>query len=373
MGTRKRKTELIEVQRRGFAAGRPFHYGEFWQACGKAGPENQYTGVYARRQKGKRWGEIVVQWDGQETRIGTFERVKGKDGEPVWMGRLELTGEWSRLPRAVRIDKAHIHDENEDHVRDYLVDTAVEYFVSCGRPETKYTTTGRVHSNGVLEVAPLVQDSGGGFDTRFVTSLSEIDGFNPYIEGKPILESGSELSRSVVGSHVVVGEMSTVECSTLGKGCVVNGNVHDSYLGNHVWVENNAKLSHAFIGGNVRIGRSTWITGTAEEKAEINAPEVHIPEGSEISGDGSGDGVNYLVLGPIGGSSLTAVENVDGSCTIKYGPQQFSLKVLIRALHSFDKKKYHSEGLSLAGYDAGTIYQLRALLPLLIATFPRGI
>lgn len=35
MGTRKRKTELIEVQRRGFAAGRPFHYGEFWQACGK--------------------------------------------------------------------------------------------------------------------------------------------------------------------------------------------------------------------------------------------------------------------------------------------------------------------------------------------------
>jgi len=49
MGTRKRKTELIEVQRRGFKAGRPFHYGEFWQACGKAGPENQYTGVYARR------------------------------------------------------------------------------------------------------------------------------------------------------------------------------------------------------------------------------------------------------------------------------------------------------------------------------------
>lgn len=85
------------------------------------------------------------------------------------------------------------------------------------------------------------------------------------------------------------------------------------------------------------------------------------------------DGVNYLVLGPIGGSSLTAVENVDGSCTIKCGPQQFSLPVLIRALHSFDKKKYHSEGLSLAGYDAGTIYQLRALLPLLIATFPRSI
>lgn len=47
--TRKRKTELVEVQRRGFEAGRPFHYGEFWQACGKAGPENQYTGVYARR------------------------------------------------------------------------------------------------------------------------------------------------------------------------------------------------------------------------------------------------------------------------------------------------------------------------------------
>ena len=26
-----------------------------------------------------------------------------------------------------------------------------------------------------------------------------------------------------------------------------------------------------------------------------------------------------------------------------------------------------------AGYDAGTIYQLRALIPLLIATFPRSI
>lgn len=369
--TRKRKTELVEVQRRGFEAGRPFHYGEFWQACGKAGPENQYTGVYARREKGKRWGEIVVQWDGQETRIGTFERVKGKDGEHVWMGRLELTGEWSRLPRSARIDEANIHDENEDHVRDYLVDTAVEYFVSCGRPETRYTTTGEVHNNGVLEVVPLVQDSGGGYDARFVTNLNEIDGFNPYIGEKPILELGSELGRSVVGSHVVVGEMSTVECSTLGKGCVVNGNVQDSYLGNLVWVDNNAKLSHAFIGDNVRIGRSTWITGTAEEKAEINTPMVHIPDGAEISS--GGDGVNYLVFGPIGGESLTAVENVDGSCTIKYGPQQFSLEVLIRALHSCDKKKYHSEGLSLAGYDAGTIYQLRALIPLLIATFPRGI
>lgn len=369
--TRNRKTELAEVQRRGFEAGRPFHYGEFWQACGKAGPENQYTGVYARREKGKRWGEIVVQWDGQETRIGTFERVKGKDGEPVWMGRLELTGEWSRLPRSARIDEAHIHDENEDLVRDYLVNKAVEYFVSCGRPETEYTTTGEVHSNGVLGVAPLVQDSGGGYDTRFVTDLSDIDGFNPHVNTLPILEPGSELSRSAVGSHVVVGEMSTVECSTLGKGCVVNGNVHDSYLGNHVWVENNAKLSHAFIGGNVRIGRSTYITGSNEEKAEINAPEVHIPAGAEISSNE--DGVNYLVLGPIGGSSLTAVENVDGSCTIKYGPQQFSLKVLIRALHSSDKKKYRAEGLSLAGYDARTIYQLRSLIPLLIATFPRGI
>lgn len=368
---RKRKTELVEVQRRGFAAGRPFHYGEFWQACGKAGSENQYTGVYARREKGKRWGEIVVQWDGKETRIGTFERVNGKDGEPVWMGRLELTGEWSRLPRSVRIDEAHIHDDHEDHVRDYLVNRAVEYFVSYGRPETKYTTTGEVHSNGVLGVAPLVQDSGGGYDSRFVTSLSEIDGFNPHMGTLPILEPGSELSWSVVGSHVVVGEMSTVEGSALGKGCVVNGNVHDSYLGNHVWVENNAKLSHAFIGDNVRIGRSTWITGTAEEKAEINTPEVHIPAEVELSNNG--DGVNYLVLGPIGGSSLTAVENVDGSCTIKYGTQQFSLKVLLRALHSSDKKKYHVEGLSLAGYDARTIYQLRALLPLLIATFPRGI
>lgn len=369
--TRKRRTELAEVQRRGFEARRPFHYREFWQACGKAGPENQYTGVYARREKGKRWGEIVVQWDGNETHIGTFERIKGKDGEPVWMGRLELTGEWSRLPRSARIDEAHIHDENEDHVRDYLVNRAVEYFAFHGRPETRYTTTGAVHSNGVLEVVPLVQDSGGGYDSRFVTSLSEIDGFNPNVGTLPILEPGSELSRSVVGSHVVVGEMSTVECSTLGKGCVVNGNVHDSYLGNHVWVENNAKLSHAFIGGNVRIGRSTYITGSNEEKAEINAPEVHIPAGAEISSNE--DGVNYLVLGPIGGSSLTAVENVDGSCTIKYGPQQFSLKVLIRALHSFDKKKYHAEGLSLAGYDAGTIYQLRALIPLLIATFPRSI
>lgn len=334
MGTRKRKTELIEVQRRGFEAGRPFHYGEFWQACGKAGPENQYTGVYARREKGKRWGEIVVQWDGQETRVGTFERVKGKGGEPVWMGRLELTGEWSRLPRSARIDEAHIHNENEDHVRDYLVNRAVEYFAFHGRPETRYTTTGTVHSNGVLEVVPLVQDSGGGYDSRFVTSLSEIDGFNPNVGTLPILEPGSELSRSVVG------EMSTVECSTLGKGCVVNGNVHDSYLGNHVRVEN-------------------------------NAPEVHIPAGAEISSNE--DGVNYLVLGPIGGYPLTAVENVDGSCTIKCGPQQFSLPVLIQALHSFDKKKYHSEGLSLAGYDAGTICQLRALLPLLIATFPRSI
>ena len=371
MGTRKRKIELTEVHRRGFEAGWPFHYGQFWQACGKAGPENQYTGVYARREKDKRWGEIVVQWDGNETRIGTFERVKGKDGEPVWMGRLELTGEWSRLPRSVRIDEAHIHDENEDLVRDYLVNRAVEYFAFHGRPETRYTTTGTVHSNGVLGVVPLVQDSGGGFDTRFVTSLSEIDGFNPNVSTLPILEPGSELSRSVVGSHVVVGEMSTVECSTLGRGCVVNGNVHDSYLGNHVWVENNAKLSHAFIGDKVRIGRSTWITGTAEEKAEINAPEVHIPAGSEISG--GEDGVNYLVLGPIGDSSLTAVENVDGSCTIKYGPQQFSLKVLIRALHSFDKKKYHAEGLNLTWYDARTIYQLRSLIPLLIATFPRSI
>lgn len=371
MGTRKRKTEFIEVQRRGFAAGRPFHYGEFWQACGKAGPENQYTGVYARREKGKRWGEIVVQWDGNETHIGTFERVKGKDGEPVWMGRLELTGEWSRLPRSVRIDEAHIHDENEDPVRDYLVDKAVEYFAFHGRPETRYTTTGEVHSDGVLEVVPLVQDRGGGYDTRFVTNLSEIDGFNPLVNMLPILEPGSELSRSVVGSHVVVGVMSTVEGSALGKGCVVGGNVHDSYLGNRVWVDKNAKLSHAFIGDNVRIGRSTWITGTAEEKAEINAPRVHIPAGSEISG--GEDGVNYLVLGPISGSSLTAVENVDGSCTIKYGPQQFSLKVLIRALHSSDKKKYHAEGLSLAGYDARTIYQLRSLIPLLIATFPRGI
>lgn len=369
--TGKRKTELIEVQRRGFEAGRPFHYGEFWQACGKAGPENQYTGVYARREKGKRWGEIVVQWDGNETRIGTFERVKGEDGGPVWMGRLELTGEWSRLPRSARIDEAQIHDGNEDLVRDYLVDKAVEYFAFHGRPETWYTTTGEVHSEGVLEVAPLVQDRGRGYDTRFVTNLSEIDGFNPHVNMLPILEPGSELSWSVVGSHVVVGEMSTVEGSTLGKGCVVNGNVHDSYLGNHVWVENNAKLSHAFIGDNVRIGRSTWITGTAEEKAEINAPEVHIPAEVELSNNG--DGVNYLVLGPIGGSSLTAVENVDGSCTIKYGPQQFSLKVLIRALHSSDKKKYHAEGLSLAGYDARTIYQLRSLIPLLIATFPRGI
>ncbi len=369
--TGKRKTELIEVQRRGFEAGRPFHYGEFWQACGKAGPENQYTGVYARREKGKRWGEIVVQWDGNETRIGTFERVKGEDGGPVWMGRLELTGEWSRLPRSARIDEAQIHDGNEDLVRDYLVDKAVEYFAFHGRPETWYTTTGEVHSEGVLDVAPLVQDRGGGYDTRFVTNLSEIDGFNPHVNMLPILEPGSELSWSVVGSHVVVGEMSTVEGSTLGKGCVVNGNVHDSYLGNHVWVENNAKLSHAFIGDNVRIGRSTWITGTAEEKAEINAPEVHIPAEVELSNNG--DGVNYLVLGPVGGSSLTAVENVDGSCTIKYGPQQFSLKVLIRALHSSDKKKYHAEGLSLAGYDARTIYQLRSLIPLLIATFPRGI
>ena len=194
MGTRKRKIELAEVQGRGFEAGRPFHYGEFWQACGKAEPENQYPGVYARREKGKRWGEIVVQWDGKETRIGTFERVKGKDGEPVWMGRLELTGEWSRLPRSVRIDEAHIHDDHEDLVRDYLVDKAVEYFAFHGRPETRYTTTGEVHSEGVLEVAPLVQDRGGGYDTRFVTNLSEIDGFNPHVNMLPILEPGSELS-----------------------------------------------------------------------------------------------------------------------------------------------------------------------------------
>ena len=50
----------------------------------------------------------------------------------------------------------------------------------------------------------------------------------------------------------------------------------------------------------------------------------------------------------------------------------YAVQCYFDSLHWFTFR-FHSEGLSLAGYDVGTIYQLRALLPLLIATFPRGI
>lgn len=370
--TRKRKTELVEVQRRGFEAGRPFHYGEFWQACGKAGPENQYTGVYARRQKGKRWGEIVVQWDGQETRIGTFERVKGKDGEPVWMGRLELTGEWSRLPGSVRIDEAHIHGDHEDRVRDYLVNRAVEYFVSYGRPETKYTTNGRVHSDGTLEVVPLVPDTSGTYYTRFVSGLDVIDAFNPYIEKKPILEAGAEVHRSAVRSHAVIGEMATVSKSTINKGCVVNGNVRNSYLGSRVWVGENANLSHAFIGGEVHIGPGAFIKGTKTEKAEIYPPEVHIPAGVVLAEDGYESTLRYLVLGPIGDCSLTAVGDVHGNCIIQFSGKKFTLAELKKALKDPESMYGHPLSKTLRSYDQYTVGQLEALLPLLTVTFPNG-
>lgn len=54
--TRKRRTELAEVQRRGFEARRPFHYGEFWQACGKAGLATYLLGL------GIYLAEVVQTW-----------------------------------------------------------------------------------------------------------------------------------------------------------------------------------------------------------------------------------------------------------------------------------------------------------------------
>lgn len=368
----KRKIELEEVQGYRSVRGRPFHFGQFWQACGKAGPESQYTGVYARREKGKRWGEIVVQWDDQETRIGTFERVKDKDGEPVWMGRLELTGEWSRLPRKVRIEEAHVYDPNEDPVREYLVDKAVEYFVSCGRPKTKYTTTGKVYSDGMLEVTPINHNAEKGRNVRKVSCLDWIDAFNPYIEKLPILEPGSSVDRSALHSHVVIGEKAAVSKSTINKGCVVNGNVSRSYLGSRVWVSEGANLTHAFIGDGVHIGKGATIRGTETEKAEIHSPEAHIPAGVELVEDGYENTIRCLVLGPIGSSSLTAVEDVHGVCIIQYGSLTFLLRDLVQFFKEPKSTLSHPLDRSLRMYDQYTLGQLEAMIPLLLVTFPNG-
>lgn len=370
--TRKRKTELADVQGYGSVYGRPFHYGQFWQACGKAGPESQYTGVYARRGQGKRWGEIVVQWDDKETRIGTFERVKGKDGEHVWMGRLELTGEWSRLPRKVRIEEAYIRDPNEDHVRDYLVDTAVEYFVSCGRPETKYTTTGKVYSDGLLEVTPINSVTDVGRNVRKVSSIDYIDAFNPYVGKLPILEMGSSVGRSTIRSHVVVESGATVSKSTVNRGCVVNGYVDRSYLGSRVWVSENASLTHATIGDEVRIGKGGRIEGTEDEKVEIYPPEVHIPAEVELIEKEGISTATYLVLGPIGGSSLTAVRNADGTCVIQFGSKRFTLAELVQFFEKPTSMLGHPLHKSLRMYDQYSLGQLEALLPLLQVSFPNG-
>lgn len=372
----KRVISLKKVRKGGLAFAAPFESGEFWQAIGKAGPENSHTGILARREDGKRWGEIVARWDGKEARIGTFESVKVWGHEPVWIGRLELTGEWSRLPLDVRRGTADIGDSSEVYVRKYLVDKAVSYFTDCGKPRAMYTTTGRVrHADGVLEVVPIRGRSVDSNVPRHISGLDCISAFNRLTEGLPELSAGSGILHSAIGDQVILSDGAKVNRSYVGNYSRIGGDVTDSHVGDQVKLAKGSCIRGAYIDRGVHVGRGAKLIGGDNLNIDIRCPEVHVPGGVRVHERASDDGRNarYLVLGPIGGSPLTAIEDEGNPCAIWFAGEELHLNDLIQTLY----RGYEEEPsrLDIALHRAGYLVrdQLRALLPLLVTTFPENL
>lgn len=371
----KRVVSLKKLRKLGLAAADPFGDGEFWQAIGKAGPENSYTGVLARREDGKRWGEIVVLWDGKETRIGTFERVKVWGEPPKWFGHLELTGEWSRLPLEVRRGSADIEDSSEDSVRDYLVETAVKYFTNHGGPRARYTTTGKIRWDDAIEVVPTLGESAGCNIPRYVSHLSAIDVFKRSARGVPDLSACAEVLHSAMGNRVIINAGASVKRSYIGNYAFVGGEVSDSYIGDRSMLSEGSCVRGAHIGRGVWVGQDTELIGGDDLTVDIRCPEARVPSGVHVYGRASEgkQAVRYLVLGPIGDFPLTAIEDDGSPCAIEYAGEEFFLDDLIQALYRGygEEPSRLDEALHRVGSTARD--QLRALLPLLVTTFPEMI
>lgn len=368
----KRVISMKKVRRGGLAFAAPFESGEFWQAVMVAGEGNSYTGVLARREDGKRWGEIVARWDGKETRIGTFERVKVWGQKPVWIGRLELTGEWSRLPLETRRGTAGIEDSSEDYVRDALVDAAVDYFTRYGKPRAIFTTTGRVRWDDAIEVVPVRGGGSGSGIPRYISNLDHIDAFNSRGKEQPVFGANSELLHSAVGDRVIIDDGAVVKRSYISNQAFVGGEVIDSYVGDRVLLSDGSRLCQAHINQGVHVGRGAELIGGNYLNIDIRNPEARVPSGVCVHGraaEGRRD-LRYLVLGPIGYASLTAIEDEGNPCAIWFSGEEFFLDELIKALYLGyeDECSRLDELLNIHGEQVRD--QLRALLPLLVTMFP---